>query len=183
MSKDFNTGWVRARGGLAGLQGKLQADTGGGKTARRIPKLYSWGLTNIWDTKERFSSKSQSSHTGLERQRKEGSAERAWGGSLSENPRDQALSLPHVPHTKDVQHLGWLQIPADSTNWDYLAYTEVRAIYEKQDARITSPVAGIMDKSKQFLLSKRENSLPATEPARTRCCHRAGQEAAVSSSV
>lgn len=27
MSKDFNTGWVRASGGLAGLQGKLQADT------------------------------------------------------------------------------------------------------------------------------------------------------------
>lgn len=27
MSKDFNTGWVRARGGLAVLQGKLQADT------------------------------------------------------------------------------------------------------------------------------------------------------------
>lgn len=27
MSKDFNTGWVRARGGLAALQGKLQADT------------------------------------------------------------------------------------------------------------------------------------------------------------
>jgi len=37
MSKDFNTGWVRARGGLAGLQGKLQADRGG-KTTRRVQK-------------------------------------------------------------------------------------------------------------------------------------------------
>lgn len=146
MSKNFNTGWVRARGGRAELQGKLRADTEDKKPQGEF-QSYSWGLTNTWDTKECSSSKSQSSHTSLERQRKEGSAGTAQVKTQGIKPHSSPCSPP-----KGVQHLRWLQTPADSTKWEYFS------LHRSQDCLwevgSSDHITSSRNKIKQFLLRK-----------------------------
>lgn len=163
MSKDFNTGWVRVSRGLAGLQEKLQADTEEGKPQGEFQNCIPKG-PQISKTPK--SSKSQSSYISLKKQRKEGSAETSWGGSLSKKLRDQGL-FRMCPQ--------WCSVPGvDSDTCRHSPHTGVRAGYERQDAPITSPTAEITDKSKKLFLRKRKNSLPATEPSRNSCQSWAG---------
>lgn len=163
MSKDFNTGWVRVSRGLAGLQEKLQADMEEGKPQGEFQNCI---LKGPQISKTPKSSKSQSSYISLKKQRKEGSAETSWGGSLSKKPRDQGL-FRMCPQ--------WCSVPGvDSDTCRHSPHTGVRAGYERQDAPITSPTAEITDKSKKLFLRKRKDSLPATEPSRNSCQSWAG---------
>lgn len=158
MSKDLNTGWVRVSRGLAGLQKKLQADTEEGKPQGgfqncipRAPQI----------SKTPKSSKSQSSYISLKKQRKDGSAETSWGGSLSKKT-EGSRPFPHVP-TKVLSTWGGFRhletfTSHRSQGWLWEAGCSNHITHSRNNRQ-----------EQEFLLKEEKTSLPATELSRNSC--------------
>lgn len=151
MSKDLNTGWVRASRGLAGLQEKLQADTEEGKPQGEFQSCIPEGSQISKTTK---CSKSQSSYIGLKRQRKEGSAETSWGGTLSNKLRDQGFS-PMCPQRCSTPGV-------DSDTCRYPPHTEARAGCSKNSRKNRQ-------EQKALLKEEKKNRLSVAELVRNSC--------------